>query len=174
MKTLICVKGEWYWVGLLDMPIRDGIRYLTQCGTDTFIAGVYEGEARCRHPLTPVDPSAKHVVAMKVGLGLYGGLGLEKYQGHPMEIMKKSDRPMGTEFIDLETGRVYAGAGCDSSGMLCIALGPKEEPEEPEKTTEDCLRDLLSAVDKTILTSEVVDVAAVAKAHLQKTNDQGA
>jgi len=107
---------------------------------------------------------------MKLGLELYDRLDLEKHSGQPMEIMKKSERLKGTKYINLETGYVCDGSGVRDNSLLCIALAP----EPVEKTTEDCLRDLLSAVDKTILTSEVVDVEAVAKAHLQKTNDQGA
>ena len=70
MKTMICVKGEWFYAGVLE-PIQKGRTYLTQCGTDTFIGEPYKKDARCRHRLTPVDPSVKHAVAMKIGLEAY-------------------------------------------------------------------------------------------------------
>ena len=169
MKTLICVEGEWYYMDALE-PVRDDVLYLSNNGAGAFHVGCCKGDPRWRHPLTPADPSDKHVVAMKLGLELYDRLDLEKHSGQPMEIMKKSERLKGTKYINLETGYVCDGSGVRDNSLLCIALAP----EPVEKTTEDHLRAVLSVLDTAIVTSDLYEVRRDAQAHLDKTNDPGA
>ena len=162
MKTQIYIKGEWYYMGLLER-IQEGKTYLPHCGTHTFVAGVCPTAVH-RHPITPVDPDDKHAVAMKIGLEAYDAYHLEKYPGRVLGIMRKRDRPVGVGYIGMGAGKLRGENIGRHLDQFCIAIAP----EPVEKTTEDHLRDLLNAVDRAILTASLREVAAVAKAHLQK------